>query len=183
MPFSVHLATLLGVVYGALASPVARDTQASAAIASISSAQWKALNQSVGGHLFVQRPLATSCYSFYNGTAQSPQVAQCSAVQSGYTDESYIASTPSGYMNVSLENKMCPGITVRILKCLRPTGAFAKGRDVPVASTSTYHPIRCILPLQLTAIKDQCPAITSISGRFLTCRPSSISLNPMVFLW
>lgn len=84
-----------------LAAPTGFKKRAETPISSITSAQWTALNQSVGGRLEVGYPLAKPCYSFYNGKAMIPNTAQCAAVQNGSTDELYIASQYGGYMNVS----------------------------------------------------------------------------------
>ena len=56
-------------------------------ISSITSGQWTALNQSVGGRLAIGYPLAKPCYSLYNGKLVAPDLAKCSAAQNGYTDE------------------------------------------------------------------------------------------------
>ncbi|EMC94258.1 hypothetical protein BAUCODRAFT_36730 [Baudoinia panamericana UAMH 10762] len=90
---------LLGLYFaGVNASPTKR---ASTPISSITSSQWAALNQSVGGRLAVGYPLAKPCYSLYNGKLNIPDLAQCSAVQSGYTDEMYIATQYAGYQNTN----------------------------------------------------------------------------------
>lgn len=69
-----------------------------ASTASITSAQWTQLNQSVGGRLYKVQPLAEPCYSVYNGKVIVPNLAQCAAVQNGYTTDTYIASYYSGFM-------------------------------------------------------------------------------------
>jgi len=92
---------LLASVLLASSSVLARPTLAPrASTASITSAQWSQLNQSVGGRLHAVQPLAEPCYSVYNGNIVTPNLAQCSAVQNGYTADTYLASYYSGFMNV-----------------------------------------------------------------------------------
>lgn len=85
------------------ASPfVPLEKRSALAISSITPAQWAALNQSVNGRLHGGQPLAEPCYSFYNGTATTPNRAQCSNIQANYETDTFVASNFGGYMNVSL---------------------------------------------------------------------------------
>lgn len=81
------------------ASPL--DPRAGAPILSVTNSQWAALNKSVGGRLAIGSPWAKPCYSSYNGNTVTPDLAACSAVQNGYTDEQTIASNFGGYINAS----------------------------------------------------------------------------------
>lgn len=90
---------LLGLFGLASTTPLqARSTP----INQITDAQWKALNTSVGGRLFMATPYAKPCYSFYNGVMSTPDTMQCKAVQDGYTDEQSIANNFGGYLYVSM---------------------------------------------------------------------------------
>jgi hypothetical protein len=94
---AVILFCAINAVYSA---PALVEKRAATPISSITPAQWAQLNHTVGGRLHVGYPLAKPCYSVYNGSYVALNSAQCSAVQSGYTDETYIASQYGGYMNV-----------------------------------------------------------------------------------
>ncbi|KXT17277.1 hypothetical protein AC579_532 [Pseudocercospora musae] len=86
---------LLGLFGLASTTPLqARSTP----INQITDAQWKALNTSVGGRLFLATPYAKPCYTFYNGVMSTPDTMQCKAVQDGYTDEQSIANDFGGYL-------------------------------------------------------------------------------------
>ncbi|KAK5730587.1 hypothetical protein LTR15_000524 [Elasticomyces elasticus] len=99
---SMQLITLLLVGIAAThAAPTDNIRRATTPISSITTTQWLALDQSVGGRLHKGYPMAKPCYSVYNGVLQTPSLAQCSAVQTGYTDEIYIASQYGGYMNIA----------------------------------------------------------------------------------
>ncbi|KAK3660886.1 hypothetical protein LTR56_000644 [Elasticomyces elasticus] len=99
---SMHPITLLLTGIAAIqAAPTDKIRRATTPISAITTTQWAALNQSVGGRLHKGYPMAKPCYSVYNGALQAPSLAQCSAVQTGYTDEVYIASQYGGYMNTN----------------------------------------------------------------------------------
>ena len=71
-------------------------------ISSITPAQWAALNTSVSGRLYLGYPWARPCYSFYNGSAQTPDSTTCAAVQSVYKNDSIgIAPNFGAYMNTN----------------------------------------------------------------------------------
>jgi hypothetical protein len=64
-------------------------------------ADFDALNKTLGGSLQIGRPLAAPCFSNYDGTSVTPDSAECSIVQSGYTNETFIAQHFGGYQNVN----------------------------------------------------------------------------------
>lgn len=71
-------------------------------ISSVTSAQWMSLNSSVGGRLYNGFPWAKPCYSFYNGSAQLPDLAACGKVQTLYKNDTIgIAKNFGAYMNTN----------------------------------------------------------------------------------
>ncbi|KAF7972996.1 hypothetical protein HWV62_16490 [Athelia sp. TMB] len=71
-------------------------------ISSVTPAQWAALNTSVSGRLYLGYPWVRPCYSFYNGSAQTPDSTACAAVQSVYKNDSIgIAPNFGAYMNTN----------------------------------------------------------------------------------
>jgi hypothetical protein len=83
--------SLLNVVFAHVTTPLHRR----------SSPNFNALNQTLGGTLGRGIPLAEPCYSNYNGTATTPNAAQCSTVQANYVNELFIAESFSGYENTN----------------------------------------------------------------------------------
>lgn len=98
--FLLPLSLLASLVTITSASPL--DPRAGAPILSVTNSQWASLNRSVGGRLFAASPYAKPCYSYYNGNMITPDVAACTAVQMGYTDEQSIANNFGGYINVRI---------------------------------------------------------------------------------
>ena len=83
-----------------LATAVVLEKKETASFESVTPAQWAALNKAVGGRLHPGMPLAKPCYSFYHGKFSKPDLEQCNATQTGYTDEIYVINQFGGYMNV-----------------------------------------------------------------------------------
>jgi FAD/FMN-containing dehydrogenase len=89
MHFS-HLAALIFLSF---------DVVYSAAIDSVTPQQWNLLSQAVQGRLYVDTPMAKPCYLLYNGTANTPDAGQCTAVINGYKTDTFIVTQPGGYIN------------------------------------------------------------------------------------
>ncbi|KAI2629958.1 FAD-binding domain-containing protein [Hypoxylon sp. NC1633] len=68
---------------------------------------WNALNASVSGRLFADKPFALPCFSMYNGNDVAVDEAACSLIRNNYTSNSIYAGVPSGYMN--LQSGTCLG--------------------------------------------------------------------------
>jgi len=99
-----YISLLLGVFSTSVFASPLLQPRAATPISQITPSQWASLNSSVSGRLAKGAPLAKPCYSFYNGSVVAPDAAQCSAVQSGYTDEQFIADNYGGYQNVCPES-------------------------------------------------------------------------------
>lgn len=98
------LSLSLATIAVALASIDASTSfvRAAAPASSITDAQWASLNSSVGGRLVNGFPWARPCYSFYNGSAQTPDAAACASVQSLYKNDTMgIAKNFGAYMNTN----------------------------------------------------------------------------------
>jgi hypothetical protein len=98
-PSIYQLATVCALAASVHGSPLAG--RASTPISSITQDQWAALNRTVNGRLYKATPIAKSCYSFYNGALATPDLAQCKAVQDGYTNEEFIGGSFAGFHSVS----------------------------------------------------------------------------------
>jgi hypothetical protein len=81
------------------------SSQHSCHAANISTADWKALNATVGGRLHAANPLAEACYSNYKnsfGEFAIGNKASCSTVEANYLDEHFHANQFGGYLNVRI---------------------------------------------------------------------------------
>ncbi|KAJ6595724.1 FAD-binding domain-containing protein [Mycena vulgaris] len=91
----VRVASLTSILYWAAAvlahphGPGIRD---------VTSAQWSALNASIGGRLHVGIPLARPCFALAN-TAGTIDPAECAAVREGWTNSLFLVEEFGAYMN------------------------------------------------------------------------------------
>jgi len=99
-----YVSLSLSILFSSISASPLLEPRATTPISQITPSQWAALNSSVGGRLARGAPLAEPCYSFYNGSVVAPDVAQCAAVQNGYTNEQFIADNYGGYQNVSTKS-------------------------------------------------------------------------------
>ena len=83
------------------------------AILKVSSADWNALNASVGGQLGVLRPLAEPCYLKYDIGGQTrfhnPNVEACQIAQGNRGNVEFITSQPAAYHNAFFGSCMAEG--------------------------------------------------------------------------
>ena len=59
-------------------------------ISRIAPDEWKILNDSVGGRLFLSTPLATPCYDNFNGVPKTQNQTQCKEVERKRFDTNYL---------------------------------------------------------------------------------------------
>jgi hypothetical protein len=64
-------------------------------------ADFASLNKTLGGTLGFGVPLAEPCFGTYNGQTLAPNLVQCLALESEYTNETFIAEHFGGYQNVN----------------------------------------------------------------------------------
>lgn len=69
-------------------------------IEKVSDAQWRALNNSVGGRLFTNEPLGLPCYDEFNGDPVRLDLAECMEAVINSNNMSYLSSHPAGYAQV-----------------------------------------------------------------------------------
>ena len=78
----------LSLVATSFASPLDSVKRASSGISAITDAQWAELNQTVAGKLHKGAPWARPCFALAtSGTNGNFDLGQCTAVQSGWTDD------------------------------------------------------------------------------------------------
>ena len=66
---------------------------------------WSALNQSVSGRLHAATPLASPCFSIYNGQRVAVDAGACSNIQSNYNSAAFRSNFFSGYVN--FQDEIC----------------------------------------------------------------------------
>ena len=69
-------------------------------ISRITSQQWKELNESVGGRLFLGAPLALPCYNNFNGVPNTPDPAHCKDVKDSRWNTDYLTDRMAGWVHV-----------------------------------------------------------------------------------
>jgi hypothetical protein len=119
------------------------------------SPNFNALNKTLGGTLARGVPLAEPCYSNYNGTATTPNSAQCSTVQTNYENELFIAQNFGGYDNT--EWAICQANSQGCnLNFSNPTAPVPAGSVCYQGSVPTYYiPVRNVSDVQ-TALSFAC---------------------------
>lgn len=76
----------------------------------ITTADWKALNATVGGRLHTAKPLAEPCYSTYKSSSGEFAVndkAACSTTEANYLNSHFQANQLGGYLNVCIVLSSC----------------------------------------------------------------------------
>lgn len=61
---------------------------------------WPALNASVHGRLFSLFPMGFPCYTKYNNTEKTPDVAACTALNKQKKNSEYVTGQAGGYVVV-----------------------------------------------------------------------------------
>jgi hypothetical protein len=88
---------LLFALLLALPSLELKGSSSSLAIYSVTTAQWAAFNSSIGGRLGAGRPINMPCFSNYNGTVSTPDMAACDGAETKKADSNFIADHFGGY--------------------------------------------------------------------------------------
>jgi Tfp pilus assembly protein PilV len=68
--------------------------------ATVSSAQWQALNSSVGGRLGQGTPMTLPCFTEYNGLAVSNEQSACASIEVNGTNPIYRSEIFGAFMQV-----------------------------------------------------------------------------------
>ena len=64
--------------------------------------EWAALNASIGGRLYATgRPIGFPCFTSYNGTGKTPDIAACTDVMNKQNNGTFVATNYGGYFQVS----------------------------------------------------------------------------------
>ncbi|KAK7178646.1 isoamyl alcohol [Paraphaeosphaeria sporulosa] len=101
---------------------------------------WSSLNQSVGGKLFEAKPLASPCFSFYEGSPHQMDAAECERLQKNYTSMDLRIERYAGFANS--QDEMCMSNTTDqcLLDSTNPSNALAyKNVSCNQGSVSSYY--------------------------------------------
>jgi hypothetical protein len=74
-----------------------KGSSSSLAIYSVTLAQWAAFNPSIGGRLGAGRPINIPCFSNYNSTVSTLDMASCDGTETKKADSNFFAGHFGGY--------------------------------------------------------------------------------------